>query len=261
MTIERFIYKNSKITFKMSEIDVLEELGLSEAEAKVYLALLETGPTLAGPVIKKTALHRGTTYQILQRLIEKGLAGYVIVAGKRYFEATNPDRFLGILKEKEEKLTEILPALKLKKELSKEKQEVNVYSGYKGIKTVLENILEELKDGGEYLDFGVSGIFRQVMGPYWDIWQKKKRRYKIKSKCIFSEELKEKNLELLKDYYGGARFHPKEYNSPTDTMIYKNIIVLFIWTARPPIAIVIKNKENAEGYRNQFKFMWEAAKK
>ncbi|MBU1270375.1 MAG: helix-turn-helix domain-containing protein [Nanoarchaeota archaeon] len=85
----------------MAEIDILEDLGLSEAEAKVYLALLETGSTLAGPIIKKTGLHRGTTYQILQRLIEKGLVSYVIKAGKRYFEATDPNRFLAILKEKE----------------------------------------------------------------------------------------------------------------------------------------------------------------
>ena len=55
----------------MTELEVLEEFGLTEAEAKIYLALLETGSTLAGLIIKKTALHRGTTYQILQRLKEK----------------------------------------------------------------------------------------------------------------------------------------------------------------------------------------------
>jgi len=132
----------------MAEIDILEDFGLSEAEAKVYLALLEIGSTLAGPIIKKTCLHRGTTYQILQRLIDKGLVSFVIKSGKRYFEATHPNRFLEILKEKEEKIQEILPSLIQKKQLSKEKQEVNVYSGYNGIKTVCENMLEELKDGG-----------------------------------------------------------------------------------------------------------------
>ncbi len=245
----------------MAELQVLEELGLSEAEAKVYLALLEIGSTLAGPVIKKTGLHRGTTYQILQRLIEKGLVSYVIKAGKRYFEAADPNRFLQILKEKEEKINEILPSLKLKRETSKEKQEVNVYSGYLGIKTACENILEELKDGGEYLDFGVSGLFRNVMGPYWDQWQRKKKKYNIKAKCIFDETLKEKNPRLLKDYFGKARFHPKEFKSPTDTMIYNDKIVLFIWTAKPPIAIVIQNKDNAGGYRSQFNLMWKLAKK
>ena len=245
----------------MAEIDILEDLGLSEAEAKVYLALLETGSTLAGQIIKKTGLHRGTTYQILQRLVEKGLVSFVIKAGKRYFEATDPKRFLEILKEKEEKIQEILPSLIQKRELGKEKQEVNVYSGYKGIKTVCENILEELKDGEEYLDFGVSGLFREIMGPYWDLWQKRKRKYKIKAKCIFDETLKEKNPNLLKDYFGEAKFHSQEFKSLTDTMIYKDKVVLFIWTAKPPIAVVIQNKENADSYRNQFNLMWKHSKK
>ncbi|MBU0472048.1 MAG: helix-turn-helix domain-containing protein [Nanoarchaeota archaeon] len=245
----------------MDEINILEDLGLSEAESKVYLALLETGSTLAGLIIKKTALHRGTTYQILQRLIEKGLVSFVIKSGKRYFEATNPNRFLEMLKEKEEKLKEIMPSLMQKRELSKQNQEVNVYSGYKGIKTVCENILQELKDGGEYLDFGVSGLFKEIMGTYWDQWQRKKKKYNIKAKCIFDEALKQKDPNLLNDNFGEARFHSQEFKSMTDTIIYNDTVVLFIWTGKPPIAIVIENEENAESYRNQFSLMWNNSKK
>ena len=44
-------------------------------------------------------------------------------------------------------------------------------------------------------------------------------------------------------------------------MIYKDMVILLIWTAKPPIAVVIKNKDNAESYKNQFKLMWKMAKK
>lgn len=245
----------------MNEIDTLEEQGLSRAESKIYLTLLETGSTLAGPIIKKTGLHRGTTYQIIERLIEKGLVSFVIKSGKRYFEAVNPNRLLETLREKEEKLREVLPTLLQKRELSKEKQEANIYPGYNGIKTVCENVLRELEKGGEYLDFGVSGLFKDVMGPYWNIWQKKKKEYKINSKCIFDEALKEKNPNLLKDYFGEARFHSSKFKSLTDTIIYKDKVILFIWTAKPPIAIVIQNQENANSYKNQFNLMWKYSKK
>jgi len=245
----------------MAEIDVLEELGLSEAEARVYLALLETGSTPAGLIIKKTGLHRGTTYQILQRLKEKGLVSSIIKGKKQYFEPASPDRLMDVLKELEEKLQSIIPALNEKLRASKEKQEVTVYYGVKGIRSVMDKTLEELNPNGEYYDFGVSGLFREIMGAYWDLWQKKKRKYKIKSKVIFSEELKTKNPELLKDYFGEARFHPKEYSSITDTIIYKDTVLLIIWTAKPPIAVVIKNKDNAESYKNQFRLMWKFAKK
>ncbi len=249
------------ILWCMTEKEILQELGLSEAETKVYLALLETGSTLAGPIIKKTGLHRGTTYQVLQRLKEKGLVSSIIKGKKQYFEPASPNRLMDVLKEREEKLRSVLPILNQKLEASKEKQEVTVYYGVKGIRSVMDKMLEELNPNGEYYDFGVSGLFREIMGAYWDSWQKKKRKYKLKSKVIFTEELKENNPALLKDYFGQARFHPKEYPSITDTIIYKDTVLLLIWTAKPPVAIVIKNKDNAESYKNQFKLMWKLAKR
>ena len=78
---------------------------------------------------------------------------------------------------------------------------------------------------------------------------------------IFNEEIKDRDPQLLKDYIGEARFHPKEYSSITDTVIYKDTVILFVWTAKPPVAIVIKNKDNADSYRNQFMLMWKQAKR
>lgn len=240
---------------------MLEESGLSAAEARVYLALLDTGSTLAGAIIKKTGLHRGTTYQILQRLREKGLVSSVIKGKKQYFEAADPERLLDVLREREEKLQGMLPKLKARSEANKEKQEVTVYYGTKGIRSVADKMLEELRPNGEYYDFGVSGLFREVMGTYWDLWQKRKKTYGIKSYVIFNENVREKNPQLLKDYVGEYRLHPKEYASATDTLIYKDTVILLIWTANPPIAVVVKSRDNAISYLNQFRFMWNYLKR
>jgi HTH-type transcriptional regulator, sugar sensing transcriptional regulator len=239
-------------------IEVLKEFGLTDAEAKVYLALLELGSTKAGPLIKKAGMHRATVYDCLKRLMEKGLVSYTLKVKMKFFEAAEPDVLMNLLMEKEEHFKEILPQLKSLRKMVEIKQEVNVYQGKRGVRTVLENILNEMKSGGEYADFGVSGLFRTVMGPYWDFWQKKKKEYKIKSKCIFDERLKS-DRKFIGCYFGEARFHSKEFPSPTDTMIYNDKIILFIWTADPPLAVVIRNKRNAEGYRNQFNMMWKHA--
>jgi sugar-specific transcriptional regulator TrmB len=244
----------------MNENEVLREMGLSEGEAKVYLTLLETGSSLAGPIIKRTGLHRGTTYQIIQRLKEKGLVSSIVKGKKQYFEAVNPERLLDILRDKEEQVREILPNLKAKLSEGNEKQEITVYSGVNGVRSVLDKILNDLGKSGEYYDFGVSGLLKEVMKDYWYIWQKRKKKQKIKSYVIFNENVKEKR-DLLKEYYGEARFHPREYSSLTDTIIYNDNVVLLIWTAKPVVAVVIKNKDNANSYRNQFKLMWRFAKK
>lgn len=245
----------------MTELQILEEWGLSPAEAKIYLALLETGSTLVGPIIKKTGLHRGTTYQILQRLKERGLVSSIVKGKKQHFEPVNPERLMDSLKEQEEKLQEILPSLKAKLNASKEKQEITVYYGISGIRSALDKMMEELTPGGEYYDFGVPGSFRQLMGVYWDSWQKRKRKNNIKSKIIFTEEVLVQKSTLLDDYYGEVKFIPKEYHHLTDTLVYKDTIILLIWTAKPPLAVVIKNKDNAQSYMNQFKLIWRIARK
>ncbi|MBT3405666.1 TrmB family transcriptional regulator [Candidatus Woesearchaeota archaeon] len=239
----------------------LELLGLTEGESKVYLALLELGSSLAGPIIKKTKLHRATTYQILQRLTEKGLVSFTIMKGKRHFEAADPEQFSRQLKEKQDILSQILPELKLKKSLAKQSQEITVYQGRNGIKTVCGHIIKRLSPGGTYYDFGVSGLFRDIMKEYWDKWQTMKQKNNIKAKVIFNESIR-KNKYLLQDIKNTSyKFVPDEFYSSTDTMILDDTIILFIWTGQPPLAVMIKNKENAEGYKRQFNLMWKNAKK
>jgi len=239
-------------------LELLQELGLTAAEAKTYLALLELGETNAGPLIRRAQLHRATVYDSLKRLIEKGLVHTVLRGKIKRFAAAEPVELLSQLELKTKKLEAALPELVARKKLPE--QEVTVYEGIRGLQTVLDRILEETKGKG-YDDFGVSGLFRVVMGPYWDKWQAKKREYDTVSRCIFDEELREKNPKFLRDYFGESRFQSHEFSGVTDTMIFNETVVLFIWKAKPPIAILIKNADNAASYLRQFEFMWENAKK
>ena len=50
------------------EISLLKEVGLTEGEAKVYLALLELGASTSGPIVKKSRVSRSIIYNILEKL-------------------------------------------------------------------------------------------------------------------------------------------------------------------------------------------------
>ena len=52
---------------------VLEEIGLTSGEAKVYLALLELGPSKAGGILRKSGLQNSVVHLCLNKLIEKGM--------------------------------------------------------------------------------------------------------------------------------------------------------------------------------------------
>lgn len=242
-------------------IDALKNAGMTEAEAAVYIALLELGSTTAGPLIRKTCMHRATVYDTLRKLMEKGFVSHVVKGKKKYFESADPKIILEFLRDREEELKDVIPYFETKRMLAKERQDVTVYQGVKGIWTVMETILNDLRNGGEYYNFGVSGLFRTVMGRYWDLWQKRKAKWRIKALCIFDAGVKKRDPYLLQHYVGEKKFHPPEYRSLTDTLVYKDTVVMFIWAAQPPIAVVIKNKENADGYKKQFMFMWKHASK
>ena len=62
---------------------VLEELGLTSGEVKVYLALLELGPSSAGEIIEKSRLQNSVIHFCLNRLKEKGLVSYIKKGRKR----------------------------------------------------------------------------------------------------------------------------------------------------------------------------------
>jgi HTH-type transcriptional regulator, sugar sensing transcriptional regulator len=70
----------------------MRAFGLSEEEAKVYLHLVQRGPTKAGDVATELRLRRPEAYVLLQKLMQRGLVSASLGRPAR-FEAAAPDQF------------------------------------------------------------------------------------------------------------------------------------------------------------------------
>ena len=234
-------------------LNKLKKLGLNRNEAGIYLALLDLKECQAGLLSKKAQINRTTTYDALERLIEKGLVKYIIHANRKLFQPVNPEVLLKNIQAQEKIAKEILPGLQKRFKNIKEKEESSIYCGKKGIKSILQDILKHK----EYLAFGSRGKFLEIMKHDFIAFQKRKKELKINSKVILSESAK--NSEQVKIAYAKFRFIPDEFSSPTTTFIYGNQAVIIIW-GETPIATLIKSKEVRESYSNYFKFLWGQAK-
>ena len=73
---------------------ILENNGLSEKEAKVYLTLLELKEALPSSISRRSGIKRPTTYVVLDQLQKKGLVSYVKKGKWQYFQAINPHSLL-----------------------------------------------------------------------------------------------------------------------------------------------------------------------
>ena len=240
------------------DIAKLQELGLTRNESSTYVALLETGETSTGAIVKKTGLHRVLIYDALESLIKKGLASFVIKENIKYFQPTDPNRILDFIKEKEEIAKSLLPELSLKMKEAKTQQQVSIYEGIKGIKAALHNIIQELSPRGIYYAFA-SGNMYTVLGSYFTIYQKEKDKNKIKTLAIFDENFR-KNTNAIKKISGTIRYYPLTY-FPTDTIIYNDKVLIIMWTTDPPFATLIVSKQAAQSYKKIFDVFWKNAKK
>jgi len=227
----------------------LKQAGLTENESKVYISLVETGPNLAGKISRLTGLHRRTVYDVTEMLIKKGLIGYILKNNRRYFEASNPNRILEILHEKEDLLTPIVTDLLTKYNSKKEKQETNFYKGKEGLKAIFEDQLNYK----EILIIGASPKAYEILKYYFKWYDQKRTKKNIKVKIIAYDK-KIKDIPLAE-----IRYLPKKYESPVAMNIYGNKTAIILW-AEEPIVIAIREKEIADSYRNHFELMWRLAK-
>lgn len=234
------------------DLTSLQKLGLNLNEAKIYFALLELGQAQAGEISKKTQINRTTVYDSLERLIQDGLVTFVISANKKVFRPVAPKKLLDQVIEKESTIKEILPELESLFTQSKEKEETDIYKGRKGIKSILDNILK----CREYVAFGSSGKFLEIMQHDFIMFQKRKKELKINSRIILSES--SRRTETVRVAYAHFKYISDEFSAPTTTFIYENKIAIIIWS-EVPVATVIKSKEVALSYKNYFELLWKKA--
>jgi len=237
------------------ELDALREYGLSEKEAIVYLALLNGGTMTVTPLLKKTQLQRGSLYDLLERLTEKGLVSYAIIANRKSFEAVDPKKLLQILDEKKERIMEVMPSLLAKQ--MREEPKVTVYRGRKGLKSVY---LDLIRDPSTSYVIGASGKLKGALGDsFFARFQREENRLDRKAKIIFSENWR--NSPNKGDMsYAEVKFLPDEYETPSHTTIYSNKVVIHVLD-ETPVAVVIESQALVKSYMNFFHHLWKMAKK
>ena len=145
------------------ELTNLKEIGLTDGEIKVYKALLEFGDSTSTKLAKKARVSASKIYEITDRLIGKGIISSVKKEGVLHFSAADPEMLRDLLKKKEEEIKRerdivesLMPALLGQYKKTKEEIGVNVFYGWKGLKTAFLSLENSLGKGDESLVFGAS---------------------------------------------------------------------------------------------------------
>ena len=117
----------------------LEEIGLSEKEAKIYLALLQVDSSSIQDLAEKTGINRTTVYPVLESLEKKGLVSETHVGKKVFYVAAPPERLETyverqrvLFEEKAKRLEDIIPQIKSIQREQGERPVVKYFEGRDG---------------------------------------------------------------------------------------------------------------------------------
>ncbi len=243
--------------------EALRNIGLTENEIRIYLELLKSGTSTAYDIGKKTGIYRVHVYDKLEQLMGKGLVTHVFKGAKKYFQATSPEKIKHYLEDKkrdletqEEAVNLLLPELEAIANLPKENTFVEVFRGNEGLKYFLKDII---KAGKEVLITGIDDQkYQEALPVFMKQYFRDLKKNRITERVITVKRngvfLFGKELAPTTTY----RFLEATQFNPTNTFVYGDKAVIVAWGS-PVTAVMIKNGEIAETYRNHFEHLWKVA--
>ncbi len=233
------------------KLEILEELGLNNKEAKIYLELLKEKSQTASKIAKLTKINRTTTYLELENLMKLGLVNYTIKDSKRYYQPASPKKLLDILEIKKKKLKSILPELESSQQ-NLEPFKIEIYEGKEGLKTFYQDILNNAK---EVLAFGVTGLAFEILDFEFPHFIKLCKKKGIKAKYIANKN-SEKLLKKLPKNFVKIKYLEDKYNAKVTTIIYSNKVAIQSLQNEKIYITLIKDKNLYETYKNYFEVLW-----
>lgn len=252
-------------------ISHIEELGLSNKEARVYVACLSIGPSPVQRIADQAGIKRVTAYVILESLVGLGLVSQSIKGKKTYFIAEEPTNLRRLLDKREQELTEqkinfeqVLPELLGLKTLPKESPTVKFYDSADGIKTIMNTFLENGRRPEVEYVYGMSNLdqlysffpeFRRASA------NPERSKAGIKSRFVYTSSegplLHATDGERNRE----SRYLPLErFPMVGDFTIVGDNVMLLSFGGQHPIGVTISSAELAQGFKAIFEVAWHSAK-
>ncbi len=243
----------------MDIYSTLKDIGMSEHKARVYVACLELGVGTATQIASKAQIHRTTVYELLKDLLADGLINSTPEGRASKFTAEKPDQLKSLLKEKEKKISEILPDLRSRFNVRENKPRVRFYEGIDGVRAMLNDTLE----AHDVLLRALLSVsdFNDFLGEKWFGDYTNKRIASGKKLRVLRPESKE-----VPGLYPGSkkdnrevRLAPRDITFSLSQYIYDNKVVL-ISTAKEGYGMIIESKEFYTIQLQLFETLWSVSR-
>lgn len=235
---------------------ILENIGLSTKESKIYLSAIELGLSPAARIAKKAAINRVTTYDTLEKLMQKGFITKHKRKGTFQFSAVDPEIIALDFRSRARDLRKSLPDFKRIRGETPHPQ-IQYFEGLEGIKKIY---LDTLSSKGEILNYADSKGIRELWPEYDQkyVQERTNRKIYLRGICPNDEEgrkVKDEDWECHREI---RLVNRETYDFSNEINIYDDKVAIVSF-GKNPIGMIIENRDIANTQRAIFKMAWEFA--
>ncbi len=247
------------------DLSRLRELGLSAGQIAAYSAILELGVATLNQIHEKTGLERRSVYDILNKLIERGLVTYITENKKRKYQSAPPNKVLVEIKQKISALKELeqqVPIMQDVFAVPKVDVQAEVYRGNDAIKSFLEEVLaykESYWLGGN--NFNQQKAVPQSLVLWFTQWMKRRAEHKHMMYDLIQQGTVLEGLHLddfakQKKAYLKVKRLPEELKFPLVIVIFGNKVAQILWS-KQSFAFLLESEEVKDSFMKYFKYFWK----
>lgn len=241
----------------MEKSELLHELGLSDKEARTYLAILELGTSSIGAIADRAKVKRTSIYNFIQHLVELGLISRSMLRGRNYYTALPPTRLLSLQQERAQRLESMLPEFLSSFNAAQNKPRISYLEGPEQMRNIVR---EEPRCKSEALYIWTGRDIMEMIGGVRFMTEIDKARI-AKGVRIRVVRFRDKDVRFPTSAHGEKylreiRFAPPNFKISMSMGIYDTGKVGFFSSKAEGFGILIESKELEVLMRALFQSFW-----
>lgn len=242
----------------------LQNYGLSEKEARVYLTVLELGSSIASTIARRAELNRVTVYTILEDMKKDGIVNETTKEGVKYYSVISPDILLKQAEQKYESFKEKVPELLALAEKFGNKPRIQFFEWLEWLKKIYRQVTFE---GEKMIEPYLSFVGTNDIDPRFEKWlttEFKSIRQKLTTASKIIQARWEKSDEYLsyhKDNYSSVIIDDPIFELANEIVLYGiNKVALMMYSTNELCWLVIESTTLYQWLKSMFNLIWKMYK-
>jgi len=239
--------------------DILEQYGLSEKQASIYLATLELGRSPVLRIADKASVKRPTAYVVLNELLQMGLVEITPRGNTKFYQAIDPKVLLERLQRKTQLLEQSLPELRALLNTAQGKPKVRFYEGKQGIYELYDS--EILKQPELFSLVNLHEFAKVYSEKEMLALLDRMQESNVKAKELIDGStearwyLKEKDKRKL----GDTKILPKQFQFEVDFLVYGDTVATI--SLKNLVAVVVEDVAISKAQLQILNFLYDSIEK